>query len=50
MSKAKVPLQVYLSREDRDYYLAMHKRKETTASEELRAFIQRKIKQDKKGR
>lgn len=48
MSNQKVPLQVYLSRADRDYYVDMHKRKGTKAAEELRAFVIRKIKQDKK--
>ncbi len=49
MSNQKVPLQVYLSRDDRDYYVNMHKQNGTKAAEQLRSYIQRKIKDDKKG-
>ena len=44
MKQAKVPLQVYLSRQDRDDYNKICKIRDIKATEELRAFVKRKLK------
>ena len=47
MTNKKVPLQVYLTKQDRDDYNKICKARGIKATEELRAYARLKIKQNK---
>ena len=47
MSQAKVPLQVYLSRQDRDDYNKICKIRDIKAAEELRWFVRKQLNKHK---